>query len=263
MSDIQMITTSKIGYSQESIGSRFRDGGLVSTMIRDLKSGALDIYDIPTIRVYRTSNDNYFTHDHRRLYAMRKAGYRAVPCIITSKRVPGFKFTRQQGARGVAVRGAANYDYDEEEEDEDEDYYEDDTVCDKCERAFVNAHALWQHQQTCGRPRNVGCPICIKAKFCTAADAVKHVESGRCPHCTGKTNARNQIYKFVQSNKSAHQLLQPMLLDRSDRGKNDGAPDLPYKCHKCGRDFRQMSSLMQHAKDKHPQSKLTLGWGGI
>ena len=59
---------------------------------------------------------------------------------------------------------------------------------------------LTQHMQV-HNPRTVACPVCKETRFRSATNAVQHVESGACTGCRGKDNARQQIYKFIGSNK--------------------------------------------------------------
>eukprot|EP00397_Hematodinium_sp_SG-2012_P064808 GEMP01092447.1.p1 GENE.GEMP01092447.1~~GEMP01092447.1.p1 ORF type:complete len:153 (+),score=18.13 GEMP01092447.1:3-461(+) len=53
---------------------------------------------------------------------------------------------------------------------------------------------------------------------------------------------------------SARKVLQTTPVDRSDQEKDDAAANLPYTCDYCRVGFRQMSGLLQHEKDGHPQS---------
>ena len=61
----------QILFTQSTIADIFRDGRPISDMIDALHSGFLKISDVPKIRVVR-KHGQYFTLDHRRLYAFRR-----------------------------------------------------------------------------------------------------------------------------------------------------------------------------------------------
>lgn len=58
-------------FTQATIADSFRDGRPVSAMVEALHDGSLRPADVPKIRVVR-KHGQYFTLDHRRLYALRK-----------------------------------------------------------------------------------------------------------------------------------------------------------------------------------------------
>eukprot|EP00934_Nitzschia_sp_Nitz4_P004575 Nitzschia sp. Nitz4//scaffold38_size140716//90164//90511//NITZ4_003151-RA/size140716-exonerate_protein2genome-gene-0.108-mRNA-1//-1//CDS//3329550090//4565//frame0 len=105
------------------------------------------------------------------------------------------------------------------------------------------------HMQT-HRPRNFSCPICGEQRFRSGANAVQHVESGYCAGCSGKQNARNQIYRFASRQQAMRPYMThvPML---TNGGYEDDTPDFPYQCQHCVRSFRQLSQLLQHNDAKH------------
>ena len=63
-------------------------------------------------------------------------------------------------------------------------------------------------------PRNVACLVCGGGRFKSAAGAAQHVESGTCPGCRGRVNARRGIYDFVRRSAATQQFLIPALMDR-------------------------------------------------
>ena len=70
--------------------------------------------------------------------------------------------------------------------------------CHECGRVFANSNELNMHMQV-HRPRNVACPVCGETRFRSGANAVQHVESGYCTGCRGQDRARENIYKYAQS----------------------------------------------------------------
>ena len=90
------------------------------------------------------------------------------------------------------------------------------------------------------------------------ADALLHLESGYCPGCRGKDNARTQIYTFVSRN--APCVISDRLMIENGDG---GVPSQAYRCNECGRSFDRLSSLMQHQNSKHGggnSSSLRIGY---
>ena len=60
-----------------------------------------------------------------------------------------------------------------------------------------------------------------------------------------------QIYRFVSRNEASRQFLKPRAQlqfhgGRDSDSEDDGVPACPYTCRMCDRDFRHVSSLMQH-----------------
>lgn len=123
-----------------------------------------------------------------------------------------------------------------------------------------HASATLQKMKAYLRPGNhFSCPLCGLNRFLSAGGAAQHVESGRCPHCPGAENARNQIYNFVSSHPKSKGLLNPMLTNGYG-GQGSTNSDW-YRCNHCERTFPQLSSLLSHKADKHGQApRLALGW---
>ncbi len=118
-----------------------------------------------------------------------------------------------------------------------------------CGLTFADQNQLKMHSQT-HRPRNVACPVCKEVRFRSGANAVQHVESGYCRGCTGRDNARQQIYEYASSQQAMRQYMTsvPMLTN----GNNyNHVPDYPYQCQECSKSFRQLSQLLQHNDSRH------------
>ena len=130
--------------------------------------------------------------------------------------------------------------------------------CGECHRNFNSQNELNMHMQV-HRPRSVACPICGERKFRTGANAVQHVESGHCSGCSGRDNARRQIYEFAHRQPSMQGFMNgtPLL---TNGGNNYGVPDHPYQCRECTKSFRQLSQLMQHQDQKHNNTRMRLGY---
>ena len=120
--------------------------------------------------------------------------------------------------------------------------------CGTCGRSFRSQNEVDMHMQV-HRPKTLGCPICKVSRFGSGANAVQHVESGSCPGCLGKENARDQIFRFASSKGQMQQFITPML-EYQGNG-HSGTPDFPYCCHPCNKYFRQLSQLLQHQDQKH------------
>mmetsp|Transcript_3463 Transcript_3463/g.5511 ORF Transcript_3463/g.5511 Transcript_3463/m.5511 type:complete len:163 (-) Transcript_3463:444-932(-) len=111
---------------------------------------------------------------------------------------------------------------------------------------------LQQHMQV-HQPRNVRCPLCGNQRFRNAANAVQHVESGYCTSCLGQSNARSQVFNFIQSHDRTRSLLSNDALRIQNGGQWDGTvPEVPYACNYCRQRFRQLSQMTQHEAAKHP-----------
>ena len=90
-----MINPRKIYYMQNSIGRTFSDGRFVLTTKVNLETRKLSKHRIPPIRVF-TSNNNVFTEDNRRLFAMKELN--RIPVHLTTYHsVPRSKFTSRDG----------------------------------------------------------------------------------------------------------------------------------------------------------------------
>lgn len=125
--------------------------------------------------------------------------------------------------------------------------------CSECGKSCGNDNNLRMHMQK-HRSRTVSCPICGRQNFKTGAGAVAHVESGFCPSCPGRDNARTEILRFATQQRQ----LNPFLTGRKLLSNGEGmqVPDFPYQCTQCNRYFRDMSALLQHQDQKHNQTKL-------
>ena len=60
-----------------------------------------------------------------------------------------------------------------------------------------------------------------------------------------------QIYRFVSRNEASRQFVKPRAQlqfhgGRDSDSEDDGVPACPYTCRMCDREFRHVSSLMQH-----------------
>jgi DNA-directed RNA polymerase subunit RPC12/RpoP len=132
--------------------------------------------------------------------------------------------------------------------------------CTTCYRLFNTESNLLHHMQV-HRPKNLSCPVCGDCRFASASNAVAHVETGHCAGCTGKDNARLQIYQFVQSR--APFMCIPQIGYDFGVGNAEGIPDKPYRCSVCAKKFGQLSSLMNHKTAAHTVSvplMLQLEW---
>jgi hypothetical protein len=131
--------------------------------------------------------------------------------------------------------------------------------CQVCYRNFNNSNELKMHMQT-HRPRNVACPICGEGNFRSGANAVQHVESGYCPGCRGKSNARQQIFDFASKQKAMQRYITDVPRLTWDGDYDNDVPDLPYHCRDCNKYFKQLSQLLQHNDNKHGKQPLRLGY---
>eukprot|EP00928_Gymnodinium_smaydae_P084478 TRINITY_DN6774_c0_g4_i1.p1 TRINITY_DN6774_c0_g4~~TRINITY_DN6774_c0_g4_i1.p1 ORF type:complete len:709 (-),score=73.10 TRINITY_DN6774_c0_g4_i1:194-2320(-) len=103
------VKPSQVRFSQNSISSNFRDGRSLETTGEAIADGSLQKRSIPLMRVFKTKNGNYFSHDNRRLAmykqleARRKLGKSGkVKVQLTDDRVPKWKWSTLN--HGVAVR---------------------------------------------------------------------------------------------------------------------------------------------------------------
>jgi len=128
--------------------------------------------------------------------------------------------------------------------------------CYECYRTFNSQNELNMHMQV-HRARNVACPVCGEVRFRSGANAVQHVETGRCRGCPGVDNARNQIYQFANSQRSmGRYLTETPMLEYGGGYGGGGVPDYPYHCPECSKSFRQLSQLLQHQDNKHNNSRM-------
>ena len=122
--------------------------------------------------------------------------------------------------------------------------------CGTCHRTFSNQNELNMHMQV-HRPKNVSCPVCGETRFKSGANAVQHVESGYCRGCTGKENARQQIYNFASRQNEMNSYITSNPMITNGNYSNGPVPDFPYQCPQCNKKFRNLSQLMQHQDQKH------------
>ena len=129
--------------------------------------------------------------------------------------------------------------------------------CNDCGRTFNTSNELEMHRQV-HRPRSVACPICGERRFRSGANAVQHVESGYCSGCRGANNARDQIYNFVNQQRTMDRYVSNVpRLTYDGEYDNSGVPDYPYTCPECNdRSFRHLSQLLQHRDQKHGDQRL-------
>ncbi|KAL3821991.1 hypothetical protein ACHAXA_002977 [Cyclostephanos tholiformis] len=129
--------------------------------------------------------------------------------------------------------------------------------CSECLMTFVDQNALNMHMQV-HRPRLITCIVCKSRHFKTSANMVQHVESGYCTGCTGKDNARNQIYDLASQLRGMQPYMTGISLLTNGGGGHGGGgvPEFPYQCRQCDRSFRQLSQLMQHQDNKHNNTRM-------
>ena len=140
------------------------------------------------------------------------------------------------------------------------------TQCPTCDRVFdhwnpkCNENSLRQHLQVVffndvhyvnillkvHQPRNVPCPLCGEERFRSSINAVQHVEAGACSKCRGQDNARRQVFDFISRNEATRQFVRGVPQLEYHGGCEQDIPERPYACQMCPRDFKNMSSLMQH-----------------
>jgi len=130
-------------------------------------------------------------------------------------------------------------------------------TCEVCNRRFNSSNELRMHSQV-HRPKTVSCPVCGEARFGSAANAVQHVESGYCTGCTGRDNARQQIYRFASGTRGMQQFITTHPMLEYGNYVSSGVPEYPYQCPQCDKCYRNLSQLMQHQDQKH-DNQLRLG----
>lgn len=80
--------------------------------------------------------------------------------------------------------------------------------------------------------------------------SVAHFESGRCPNCPGRDEARRVAYNEAARN-GANFLIRDRIAYGSD-SDDDGwsAEDYNYRCNCCGKKTETLNALMQHQEAK-------------
>jgi hypothetical protein len=100
--------------------------------------------------------------------------------------------------------------------------------CGECGRNFTNANNLAQHAQV-HRARTAPCPGC-GALYRGAADAVLHFETGRCPSCPGRDEARRRAYEFAAQNGGSGFLTRPLAITSGAASGGWQAAEDNYRC---------------------------------
>eukprot|EP00106_Octopus_bimaculoides_P020423 XP_014787865.1 PREDICTED: uncharacterized protein LOC106881861 [Octopus bimaculoides] len=103
------LSPSDIRYTQDSIGSRFRNGITLSRTISDLVKGTITPDSFPTITVYQ-KDGKYYSYDNRRLYVFKELQRRSQPDLkikvcLTSAALSPLKFTTHNDGQSIMVRG--------------------------------------------------------------------------------------------------------------------------------------------------------------
>lgn len=102
----QRINPKVVRFSQDSVGSGFRDGGSIDELVAGLRSGDIRPGDVPPIRVLRRDGDLY-TLDNRRLEAFRQADKHIRFRVATPEEVAreSYKFTTKDRGQSIRIRG--------------------------------------------------------------------------------------------------------------------------------------------------------------
>ena len=119
-------------------------------------------------------------------------------------------------------------------------------ACDDCAKTFPDENALRMHKRT-HQARDFPCPGCNKL-YRGLTDTAMHFESGNCSSCRGVENARRAAYQLcMQQPGGANFLTNPLMITDgggAGGGYTDEGPN--YKCNHCHKQFKFLSSLMQH-----------------
>jgi Zinc-finger of C2H2 type len=127
--------------------------------------------------------------------------------------------------------------------------------CGFCERSFATRMALDQRINA-QHAKQISCPACAVTRFRSLTSALQHLESGQCPHCQGKQNARYEVYQAISPHISSTRGEPQWLLAGSSALPNnaDELIEFPYSCDLCDRPFRELNHLLQHKTAKHKAS---------
>ena len=154
------IDPSEIRYIHDTIHTRFRGGPSVGETLRDLKTGFMNIEELPPIRIVRCDNKLY-SLDNRRLYVLKnlhECGYiRKTDVMLVNEEIPKRKFTTENDGRSVEF-AEDNDEYNMicvirqwQCEDNQEEYspcFRDALpyICHVCDKDFASEDSLEQHQ---------------------------------------------------------------------------------------------------------------------
>ena len=98
------IDPSEIRFIHDTIHTRFRGGPSVGETLRDLKTGLMDIEELPPIHIVWCNNKLY-SLNNRRLYVLknlRECGYiKKAKVILVHEKIPRRKFTTLNDGRSV------------------------------------------------------------------------------------------------------------------------------------------------------------------
>lgn len=124
--------------------------------------------------------------------------------------------------------------------------------CGYCDKSFNTRQALEQHMNA-KHPSIVRCPACGETRFRSLTNAIQHLESGACPNCRGKENARGQVHQAIRPHlqQTGQLLLSEGDVARDSSRQQHQLDEFPYKCNRCTRKFRELNHLMQHMSAKH------------
>ena len=92
--------------------------------------------------------------------------------------------------------------------------------------------------------------MCGDTRFRNYGNATQHLESGYCPRCPGRDNARRAIIDFSIRNPAARQFLNMKPAALTYCGDSDCEEEcdeeFPFACRFCVRVFRTAGALLQH-----------------
>lgn len=102
-------------------------------------------------------------------------------------------------------------------------------------------------QRRAQQERTIPCPGCGRL-FASAVGTVSHFESGSCPTCPNVHAARRTAYNFVAQHDPSGNFVSngTLRIGYHDTNGNWDPEGPNYHCNSCGRQFRQLNSLMQH-----------------
>jgi RHS repeat-associated protein len=102
------VDPNEVRFTQDSVGSHFKDGHSVDETAAALRKGSLKPQQLPAIRLVE-HDGNLFTLDNRRLVAFQRSGISQVPFRMATGREIGKewrkKFTTETNGIGIEIRG--------------------------------------------------------------------------------------------------------------------------------------------------------------